>query len=356
MLRYFFSVAFAQVIVRMRREVINKREFEFWLPGELERRLVRLGDRERQRLLRQNNALQKKEEYVHSEMRHHLDSADGQIQITELAGTILAAAGSTSGMQLLEAKKIAERQLLGRCRIANRALELHDLEARDPALYKCAHYKCSAIFLAEEQYHTHLQLAPMHAGKPPQYSHFHITMRSTASALVIGYFIEKGSAFSGVANALQFWCELQEWRRIVHTQPGHIKKLMSIYEKFLKKGSPHFLQSILLGNPLVSAGCEDYMQSNDATELVRRIENVADRDFDGFFQHGRKKRGAVRRLLGLEGRLYERWTEEFVFLPDMFDEIEWLCFLKGFYEFEKVSSNIEHFFPRHYPNNEQIRS
>eukprot|EP01040_Poterioochromonas_malhamensis_P013118 gene13118-14400_t len=77
----FSLMLVARNIVRRYREKIIEKEYEQWKPEELIRRQQRASEGERQRLQRKQLFIQEKERNILKELKKHLQSSDGMIQL-----------------------------------------------------------------------------------------------------------------------------------------------------------------------------------------------------------------------------------------------------------------------------------
>ena len=179
-LSHFFGFAFGKLVAKKKRNKVFDAEFDPWIPLEQERRLVRANERERQRMLRLQALLQARETSSRIEIKHHLRSTDGIVQIKELANEILKREGKSS-MQFFSAKKLAEKEIIRKCLSANRELELHDFTSKQPPPFKCASPDCAALFTTEAQDCDHAPVGNPNAHRdcPVGFQKFHLILRYT---------------------------------------------------------------------------------------------------------------------------------------------------------------------------------
>ena len=326
-LKGFFCIVAGKMIAKHRRNILKTMEFETWLPLEMERRTLKSNEKERLRVLKINNEVKKVEMNVVLELKHHLQTSSGSIQIREIVDEIFSRP-KNANMRTSAARKMAEKELIQKCIDANSSIERHDHDSKQPPPYKCAHFKCAKIFTTEAQYHLHKCSAIDDVDQRQLFSQFHIMVKSGKGRECVERFLTSKLGFGGVVNCLDFWMAIQEWRRIPKSNVNYLKKIFYIYEMFLKTKCPRPLE-------IVDENGADYLYSYQGQKLLRRIENVKTREFEGFYQRARLNPGTVRRVLGIDGRKYDCWTDDYVFVPDIINELEWLSFHTIFHAFEQ---------------------
>jgi len=329
---YFGLIVLARKQRKIRERDTDEKEFEEWLPGELQRQMDRNDEREKKRLIRQQRELTQMEQSSRDELEKHLNSRDGKLQVKEIIAEKLMtegrlpAPGSLAALTGIEKymKKddidLVKKELLEECSLFCRPIHKHDFIAKNPIAFQCADISCGAIFSTEEQYHNHMKIAEKHSGKPPQYSHFHIMIRSKKGQQIVRKFIMRIEGIGPLANALDLWVAIQEWIKVSSKSAHYVSKALFIYENFLREHC----------NRPVSISFEDL------SEVASTIERVKHREYEGFYKLHRSSPKGVRNIFGLDGVQFEAWTTENLIPGYIFQQIEWQSFLYLFEKLEKL--------------------
>eukprot|EP01041_Mallomonas_annulata_P009771 gene9771-20318_t len=320
---YFGLIVLAR---KKRKEKLKKNidlEFEKWLPGELERQMNRANEREKKRLLHQQKVLIEMEKSALEELQKHLASRDGKLQLQHIINDnkVIAVASSVTPnggvpipiitQNIKEEKLKITKLLLEQCSQFCRPIHKHDFNAKNPLSFYCADITCGAVFSTEIQYHNHMKYSEKHQGKPPQYSTFHVMLRTKKGQQAVRNFIMRVEGIGAVANGLDLWVAIQEWSKVLSKSDKYISKTLFIYENFLRDHSNRPIN----------------IEYENKDILLTTIERVKHREYEGFYKLHRGPPTGVRNMLGMSGEQYESWTTENIIPGDLFEILEWKTFL-----------------------------
>ena len=311
---------------KLKKNIIEM-QFQEWLPTELSRIMRLANEKERRRLIRRQKYLQDKEKENIEELKSHFLIHDGKMQLKHLTHERLQQQGIIiSNIQKKEYKKAlleTEKILLHQCADFCRILHTHDFESKNAPVCYCADITCGAIFATEEQYHNHMINAENHLGKPPQYSRFHMLINTNKGQDIIRRFILRLEGIGGLANILDLYISIQEWKKVTFKSDHYISKALFLYETFLREKCSRPLPSSLQSN---------YSNINN---LIVKMESIKARKYNGFYKLEKIEPNKLRNVFGLDGQQYEAWTTENIIPADIFHELEWKAFL---YLFEALES------------------
>ena len=147
----------SRYIAEMRRNAIVGIDFAEWKAATEERRAGAALDAERIRLHNLQNAVVEREKMVRAEMRKHLRSRAGKIQLKEAATSIL--------QSVAHQVELEEKRLYACCLELGKRFAQRDYLVEHPPLFKCVDPTCATTFTSEEQYHLHFKQAPKHRPK-----------------------------------------------------------------------------------------------------------------------------------------------------------------------------------------------
>mmetsp|Transcript_10058 Transcript_10058/g.15233 ORF Transcript_10058/g.15233 Transcript_10058/m.15233 type:complete len:1075 (+) Transcript_10058:284-3508(+) len=326
-LQGFARIIFAKNEKRRRRDIVVKAEFDKWLPEEMETREKRANEKERRRLVWEQQLMQEKESMLVLDLKRHLRSKNGKYQLNLEADKIRAAGildeqgNKISSVSRKEALKMAKSSLLSKCAEIGRCMGKHDFNAKSPPNYRCADNSCRATFVTPEQYHSHMIQSTCHAGKDPQYSKFHVSLKVSKFQETVGEYFTNKEGFSNIANCLDLWVSIQDWKKTPISTEVFVHKAVTIYETYLREGCTR----------------PTGLDLSSQKETLERLEKVKFREFEGMYKLDNGKVSFWRWLLRMEGRQYEAWTTDNIVLSDCYDEVEWLAFRAVFDHVQKTN-------------------
>lgn len=319
----FSLIVLARRLASIRRNHAVMTEFVPWEPEELKRRFARLNENEKRRLLNQQMRVQDRETKDAAEMRKHLQTSNGKTQLSELVADIrdgLVVCAIPLDRSLPKYRAVvaqAQMELMKRCKNFARVQERHDYNTKATPFIRCADPRCHAYFVNEEQYHTHMQASELHKGEPPQYSVMHCQMRHSRGLECLRTFFLRRYGLNSSVNCLEAWIAISEWRKYMVKTDQFTSKAVAIYENFLRSDSARFI------------GFE--FEGLDAVR--EQLERVKNRSVNGCMQPSNAALSRLRRVLGIPGQAFQKWTTDAVVMADIFDEVEWQCFLVVFKTF-----------------------
>lgn len=334
-LQGFNRIVNAKLEKLRRRQLVVKSEYAEWLPEEIKTREARSNEKERRRLIWEQQIIQEKETALILDLKRHLHTASGRFQLNEIAyklrevGILDEQGNRVSSISKRESLKLAQQQLLQQCGEIGRLMGKHDFSAKNPPLYRCADNSCRAVFVTLEQYHEHMVKAPNHGGKEPQFSRFHLRLKTSKYQESLRAFLVHEQGVGSVVNRLDLWIAIQDWRKTSISTEAFVHKAMNIYETFLREGCTRNIDMK-----------EEMKHYREIEEIFQRFEAVKYREFEGMYKVTNGRVTFWRRLFGMEGKEYEAWTTENMVFSNSFDEIEWVTFL-SLYQTVKDSAFYE---------------
>lgn len=326
----------------IRNRVIDE-EYNEWLPDEMERRNMRLNEAERMRLVRRQNLLQEKEKTAISELKQHLNSSDGKLQVIDQM-TELYENKNNEFHSVHNNKKntFAYQFILDKCSAVTRQINIHDFNVRTPPFITCPDPRCGGIFTTEEQYINHVKSSNKHTDM--NFAEFHIMLRHVKGQEQLKRYLSKLYGITEYVNCLDAWVALQEWKRFQTTKKDFLNKAMNIYEMFIIEDAPRNLD----------------LKYEELNLVRKKLLSIKRRDFEGYFQHATTKLSRTRKLFGFSAKAYEKWTDDIILSPAIFIELEWQCFVKIFKNTESDSnfkiSNEYNLYSKARENDLQLRN
>jgi hypothetical protein len=324
-LAYFIRCSLAKRCVQRMRDEIIQTAYVTWKPEEEKRIVERDEEGERKRLLAEQEAIVTNEKKVMVKLKKHLKSPHGRLQLTEMGMRIREGHISTDELMDLTlpegvaAATLAQKELTKLARTCARREGKRNYFSKTPPHYFCADYRCGAVFTTANQYHGHMLCSEIHGPESSQYSHFHVQLRHDAGFQAIRSYLKAKHDFEAIVNNLDLWGDIQDWKRIPTTSDAYKKKAITIYDKYLAiESSQHCKQ--------------EFEGLASIREILKKIKH---HDKKGYMQPSRLPRSWFRKLFRLQGKTYTRWTSEFVVQSNIFEELEWLCFLSVFRVMEK---------------------
>lgn len=171
----FVAMAISKMGVNVLRTAHLRLLYLDWKPGELNRRMHRRNEQERQRLQRRQLLLADRERQTINELKSFLSSSAGIKQLEELAQNKITEKQQKSffrwGLNTVEKHRLLDefaRNLKDHCVAVTRAVEAQAFEVKYPSFIRCLHPLCGACFAAEDQYHSHLTLSAAHQATKQQ--------------------------------------------------------------------------------------------------------------------------------------------------------------------------------------------
>jgi len=320
-LSYFGLVVLAKKRRRDKEKSAIEREFEDWLPGEIERQSNRSNERENKRLLRQQKALLEMEKAAREELTKHLSSKNGKLQLKDIFDSKVRAAGPKAKLNEKEEIANATKLLLEECTEFCRPIHKHDFNSKNPVAFQCPDVTCGTIFSTEGQYHNHMKTSAKHGGRPPQYSKFHVMLKTKKGQESIRHFILRVEGIGELANSLDLWVSIQEWLKVPSSSEHYVSKALFIYENFLR---PSCNRPVSIHFPNIE-------------QVLSIIERIKHREYEGFYKLQITAPSGVRNVLRMDGVQYEAWTTENLVPGDIFSNVEWYAFLFLFERVEKLN-------------------
>lgn len=311
--------SFGLIVLAKKKHKLEKKsqiemEFDKWLPEEVDRQTRRANDREQKWVIRRQKYLHDSERASLEALRKHLETRDGKMQLERLAAEAGKAFPAAKPPPVKELLHQAKASLMAKCSEFCTLLHKHDFNARNPVPFICADVSCGAVFATEEQYHSHMTFSDRHSGgKSPQYSAFHVMLRSGRGQEAIKRFILRVDGLSVLANRLDLWILVQEWSKLPSKSDQYTRKALFIYDTFLKPGSLRFVD--------VDCAALD-------GHLMDSLAKVEGRQFEGFYTLEHSDATGMRSLV--TKKTFEAWTVDNIVPGNVFDVLEWHIFLMLF--------------------------
>lgn len=323
MLQQYYLVVHCCVRVRGVRDVLLEREFVGWRQEELTRRANRANEIERSRLNRLQQLMQDKERAALHDIRKHIKTSDGDIQLREIASNLLERDPEKhKNMTRKQLYSAAKKSLIARVGEINRLLERHDYNAKHIPHITCADPRCQATFTTDDQYRSHVANDDLHAGDV-QFADFHLMIKHSRGQTLVRQYLMNRFGIGKAVNCLDCWVSVQDWRKVHMGNASFAEKAVNIFDSFARKDA---------GRPLD-------IKLEGLDDIREKLEFFKNREIDTFYHKTYAKRSAWRYMLGLEGKQYRGWTDEYKLNPLIFDGIEWECFMQVF----RLLLNDKHF-------------
>lgn len=314
---------------RRRRARVVEEGFRTWLPEELASQEKRSNDVERRRHVVQQQLMQEKEAHLVLDLKRHMKSRSGVIQLKELAGQLRREGIQNEAGEVIkklskkESVELAKKDLLRQCSDISRLMGKHDFLAKSPPAYVCADNNCRAICSTIAQYQSHLRHSEHHKKHPIDYCNFHFSMKNVKFQEALRQHLITMFGVDVMVNCLDLYLSIQDWRRVTISTESFVHKAVYIFDTFLKKDCSRPVPIDFWGMPQV-------------VEEFVKLEFVKYRDYEGFYSLKHRSPGIFRRMFGLKGKSYEAWTTENLVYSNAFDEVEWQAFLYLFQHVEKT--------------------
>ena len=309
-----------------RREKLVKEEFDKWVPDEMSLREKRANEKEKRRLVWEQQLMQEKEEAMVTDLKRHLRGKNGRYQLNleaeriQREGILDENGNRVSKVNKKRALKLATSYFVDRCSAISRSLGKHDFNTKNPAPYRCADNSCRAIFASPEQYHKHMLTSERHEGREPQYAQIHISLKTSKFQETLREYLTNHEGIDKLVNCLDLWISIQEWRKTPVSTELYVAKAMAVYDTFLATDCTRPVD----------------MDFSGMEAILEKLKMVKYREFEGMYKIEHGKVSWWRWLLRMEGRQYEAWTTDNVVFADCLDEIEWRAFLHIFQQLERT--------------------
>lgn len=307
-LRSFYQIMLAKRRARQIRDDVITSEYAKWRPEEMESRHQRAVEKERRRLVWQHQVTQEKESAMKLDLKRHLRTRSGRIQINEVAKVMM----STRDVDWRRAVALAKEELIAECGCFARKIGKHDFNAKSPPFIVCADNACRVICVSEEQYVSHVQNTDHHKDKDCSFLRLHLSLKDSKAQEAWRQFLIRTEGFGERVNILDLWSSIQEWRKVHVSSESYTSRAVFIYETFLQE---QCIRQVGIAPP-------------NFADIVKKLEHVKNREFEGLYSLKTRQKGFLRRLFRLSGVKYEAWTAENIVSPDMYDEVEWWCMLQ----------------------------
>lgn len=310
------SIIFARNIASRKREAIIDKEFVEHLPAELERKQAKAIEAERRRLVRQQQQATEKEKIAIRDLRAHLATKDGMLQLKKLRNKLNDDRKSSGVSSYQEASELAEVQLLTETSDVVRAYAIHDYNVKSGPFIRCPDPGCHTICTTEEQYRMHLKNSKYHIDRnTPDYSTFNLMLRNIRGQEYIRNFIIRTQGIGEISHCIDCWASIMEWKKVTSKTEQYSVKINNIFETYLTKDASRPIYDIL------SPVCKTYLDS-----LRIKLQKYKQRKYNGFFVEATDDVSLIRRALGWNGKVYTKWSMDNSFSPTNMDELEWYLF------------------------------
>ena len=145
----------AQVKCILIRKALLAKNFLLWEIQETENLAVLQNEEERKRLLKEHNAVVEREKFWNLDLKKHLRSRYGKIQIQVASQSLLQS-------KRIELAAIEEEKMYLQCSSYHRACAKYDYHVKTPPFLTCVDPKCPGTFISYGQYHNHWRNDPQH--------------------------------------------------------------------------------------------------------------------------------------------------------------------------------------------------
>jgi hypothetical protein len=311
-MKEFCTIVLSNKFARLKRNFIIQNGFKEWLPFEIDRRLNKSNEGERQRLIRRQNLIQEKEKISISELKKHLRSPDGKLQLNDLVQE-LTEKNIKEFVSLSRDKRInfAKNELITKCSNITRQTQIHDFNAKFSPFITCPDPSCCTISTTELQYHSHVLNSEKHIQNDHQFSEFHIMLKHKKGQESLKKYFLNNHGVSTQLNCLEAWISIQDWKKIPSSRKEFISKAINIFEMYLINDAPRKID----------------VNIYDGDDIINKMQAIKLRDHEGFYQLCVSKRSSLRQLLGMAGKEFVQWTDQFIVSPMIFNSLEWKSFL-----------------------------
>ena len=178
--------------------------------------------------------------------------------------------------------------------------------------------------------------APVHSTPPADppnqrehsavdFAEFHVLLHSAVGLEGCRNFIVRKLGIGVLVNTLDCWAEIQKWRAGSIASEGFVKRALQIYECYLRPGGARPVAI----DPDDGDPRDDFDDDQGPSWLERvntKLDAIKNREYEGFFQ-ARRHKFLMHRLLCLRGRLVQIWTDAYMLTSDIFDGLEYACFM-----------------------------
>ena len=246
MLRRCAEMVFAKNRCEAIRKVIVADEFVTWRPVEVERRNEVGNESERQRLNRRAAYVQQREKIAVAELKKHLKSADGNLQLNDMIYELQSGPRAKEISSLNKENKLeaAADELIKRCIAITRQVNNHDYDAKNPSFITCADPTCHCTLTTEDQYRNHVANLPYHQERNHHYSAFHLMLKHRRGVELVRAYLIKLHGMAGQVNTLDIWTGIQDWRKTAASRKDFLKKAIQLYDLFLTEDAPRKVPDI----------------------------------------------------------------------------------------------------------------
>lgn len=331
-LKEFAMIVLAIKKIRELRNSTIDAECTKWKPEELKSRANKMEEREKQRVNKRQIFVQDNEKIALSTLRKHLNSPAGELQLKDHVQYLSSKTEFRNNPEYAELPKVekmkhAKKALYRQCIEINRINSIHDFNVKNPPFIQCPDPNCGATFSTEFQFHSHMETSVAHKGfedtntgetldKSPSFTHFYLMLRHYKGQKCFRSYMLNTHGMSGPVNLIDAWMLLQEFKKTSTTHKSYNSKALNFFELYLSKS----------GSRRIDIEVANY------EDIENRIIQVKTMEENSYFQvTSAGETNLFRRLFGLGAKTYDKWTDEAVIPPNLYDKVEWNCFLALFH-------------------------
>jgi hypothetical protein len=187
------------------------------------------------------------------------------------------------------------------------------------------------------------------------YANFHILLQHKSGIEAVRNYFTRKHGICPLINTLDCWESIELWKLgspFAKNEP-YIVRAMAIYEQYCAPACSRPLDIDLRDGNILSAEYYDgltakqkatlrkdkhhedkglYVDAYDEArawwnDMASKLLRVKNRDFIGFYGNQRARKSMIRKVLGFRGARYLCWTDKTTVYPDIFDALQWCCFL-----------------------------
>lgn len=226
---------------------------------------------------------------------------------------------------------MAETELLTACKRVTRSIETRNFDTKNVPFCYCPDTSCTHISPSFPLFVEHFMAkhAKDPAVQPPDdfIDFFKLARHSNGSELLRSYLC-KVYGFCQITNCIDFWLQLQIWKKLPTTVDAYHITAMNIYEWYLRSDSDQYI------------GGDELVNASEWETITSHCDIAKNREYEGLFRITRAKRPWWRRLLGIKGKPYKMWSETNMVIPSLFNHLEWSALKVAF---RGLQSNKQHF-------------
>ena len=302
-------------VLKQKRAAYTEQHIGAWLPSAAENKHAAAAQAEKKRLLAKHIRLAKAEAEASARMLKFLDTKDGKRQLKRLGATVVKT--HYADPVLLEqlggrsdVLHLARISLLRRCIQVSREREAHDFDAKNPAPLRCPDPACGATLLSAEGFLVHARLSDRHQGLDAGLlDKLYSALRDPVRTLLLQQYLQAQEQ-GALGYCLELYVEIERWRALESSSAEYYSSGRSIFETFVPRRA--------------KKECSLGADAHSDTQALRAVF-AAQPTAPVFYKQVAGERSALRRLLGLNARLYDEWTDELLLGPSRFYRLQWLA-------------------------------